>query len=196
MKVHQKSITWRLKLAPSGSIVSVVAPKGRHTSSTPQLPLETPKVDPKNIIRKGKSPQERISAAVSGDSSNLHDSYLKTLVVASNSHVIPSVGFFRSLNFGSFPVEFSPSKPHLEELFDTLVSLEIVKWFRPRSLEDFPTLGLLTPPLVVVVVSKEEENLFPLDPILLSSNTQSFPLSLRNTALVPLVQNPSPMVLL
>jgi hypothetical protein len=141
-----------------------VAPKGRHTRSTPQLPLATPEADPENIIRKGKTSQEGISTVVSGDSGNLHDSSLKTPVVASNSPIIPSVGVSRSLNFGSFPVEFSPSRPHLEESFDTPVSPEIVKWFRPRSLEYFPTLGFPTPPPVIVVVSKEGETYFSFEP--------------------------------
>jgi hypothetical protein len=168
-----------LQLAPGDSIVSVVAPKSRHTRSTPQLPLATPEADPENIIRKGKTPQEGISTVVSGDSDNLHDSFFKTPVVASNSPIIPSVGVSRSLNFGSFPVEFSPSRPHLEESFDTPVSPEIVKWFRPRSLEDFPTLGLPTPPPVIVVASKEGETSF-------------FPFSPRNTVPVSPVQTPSP----
>jgi hypothetical protein len=82
--------------------------------STPQLRLETPKADPKNIIRKGKTPQEGISTVVSSDSGNLHYSSLKTPIVASSSLVIPSVGVSKSLNFGSFPIEFSPSMPRLE----------------------------------------------------------------------------------
>ena len=39
-----------LQLAPSDSIVSVVALKGRHMRSTLQLPLATPEVDPEKII--------------------------------------------------------------------------------------------------------------------------------------------------
>jgi hypothetical protein len=128
------------------------------------LPLTTPEDDPENIIRKGKTPQEEIPAVVSGDSSNLHHSYLKTPVIASDSPIIPSVGVSRSLNFGSFPIEFSPSRPHLEERFDTPVSPEIVKWFRPRSLEGCPTLGFPTPPPVIVTASKEGGTCFPFSP--------------------------------
>jgi hypothetical protein len=51
-----------LQLAPGlhcfDSTVSVVAPKGRHTRSTPQLPLATPEADPERIIKKGNLSQE------------------------------------------------------------------------------------------------------------------------------------------
>jgi hypothetical protein len=96
------------QLAPGDSTVSVVAPKGRHTRSTPHLPLETPEADPENIIKKGKTSQEGFSAVVPGDSGNLHDSSFKTPVVVSNSPFIPSVGVSRSLDFEIFPVEYSP----------------------------------------------------------------------------------------
>jgi hypothetical protein len=77
------------------------------------------------------------------------------LKLVSNSPFIPYVGVSRSLNFRSFPVEFSPYRPHLEESFDTPISPEIVKWFKPKSLEDCPTLGFPTPPPPVIVdVSK------------------------------------------
>jgi hypothetical protein len=117
-----------LKLAPGNSIVSVVVLIGRHTRSTPQLPLVTPEADPKKIIRKGKTPQEGIATVVAGDSSKLHDSYLKTPVVASNYPVIPSIGVPKSLNFESFPIYFSPPSLGLEgERFDTTFSLEFIK---------------------------------------------------------------------
>jgi hypothetical protein len=145
--------------------------------STPQLSLVTPEVNPKRIIRKGKTPREGISTTVLGDSDNLHDFFFKTPIAASSSPIIPSVGVSRSLNFGSVPVEFSPSRPHLEEIFDTPVSPEIVRWFRPRSSEIFPTLGLLTPPPVIVVVFKEGGTYFPFSP--------------RNTVPVSPVQTPS-----
>jgi hypothetical protein len=132
--------------------------------STPQLPLATPKDDPKNIIRKGNTSQEMISIVVPGDSGNFQTSSFQTLVVASSSPIIPSVQVSRSLNFGIFPVELSPSRTHLEEIFDTPIFPKIVKWFIPRSLEDFPTFGLPTPPLVIVVVFKEEGNSFPFSP--------------------------------
>jgi hypothetical protein len=93
----------------------------------------------------------------------------------------------------AFPVELPPSSLHLEgESFETPVSPDIVKWFRPRSLEYFPTLGFPTPPPIKVVVSKEGETYFPLNPISFSSNTQPFPLSPRNTVAVLPVQTPSP----
>ena len=92
-----------------------MAPKGRHTRSTPQLPLETPEDDPKNIIKKGKTSQEGLSTVVLGDSGNLHDPYFKTLVDLSSSPFLPSTGVSRSFDFERFSVEFSPFSSHLEE---------------------------------------------------------------------------------
>jgi len=160
--------------------------------STPQFPLETPEDDPENIIKKGNTSQEGLSTVVLGASDNLQTPSFKTLISPSNSPFLPSAAISRSLNFGSFAIEFSPSIYHLEEIFDTHVSPDILKWFRPRSLENFPTLGFPTPPPIKVVVSKEGETYFPSNPILFSSNTQLFPFSHRNIALVSPVQTPSP----
>jgi hypothetical protein len=55
----------------SDSIVLVVASRGRHTRSTPQLPLATPEADPKKIIRKGKALREGTSVEP-GISDNFH----------------------------------------------------------------------------------------------------------------------------
>jgi hypothetical protein len=160
--------------------------------STPQIPLATPEADPENIIKKGKTSQEGLSAIVPGDYGNLKDYSFKTPVVVSNSPFIPSVGVSRSLDFEIFPVELPPSSLHLEgEIFETLVSPDIVKWFRPRTLEDCPTLGFSTPP-IKVVVTKEGGTYFPLNPIPFSSNTQPLLLSPRNTVVVLPVQTPSP----
>jgi len=41
-------------------------------SSTPQLPLETPEVDPKKIIRKGKALHQGTSTAKLGISDDFH----------------------------------------------------------------------------------------------------------------------------
>jgi hypothetical protein len=161
--------------------------------STPQLPLATPEFDLENIIKKGKTSQEGLSATVPGDSGNLHDSYFKTPVVVSNSPFIPSAGVSRSLYFEIFPVEHPPSSLHLEgENFQTPISPDIVKRFRPRSLEYFPTLGFPTPLPIKFVVSKEGETYFPLNPILFSSKTHSFPFSPRNTTAFLPIQSPSP----
>jgi hypothetical protein len=107
-----------------------MAPKGRHTRSTPQLPIVTLEADQEKIIRKGKTPHEGIATAVEGDFGKLHNSHLKTLVATSNSPVIPSTGVSRNLNFGRFHVDFSLSSLGLEgERFDTPVSPEVVQWF-------------------------------------------------------------------
>jgi hypothetical protein len=123
-----------------------VALKVRHWGSTPQLPLATPKVDPEKIIRKGKAPQEGPSAIIPCDFSNFHNP-LETPVSASHSPIIPSIGVSINLNFGSFSTIFSPPSINLEgEIFDTPLSPKFVQWFKPRNLEDFPTLGFTTPP--------------------------------------------------
>jgi hypothetical protein len=157
------------------------------------MPLETPKADSKKIIKKGKTSQEGILIDVPGYSGNLHDSSFKTPIVASNTPFIPSIGVSIILYFEIFPIEFSPSGLHLEgEIFDTPVSPYIVKWFRPRSLDDFLTLGFPTPPPIKVVAYKEGGTYFPLNPISFSSKTRSFPLSSRNIAPIPPVQTPYP----
>jgi hypothetical protein len=78
------------------------------------LPLATLESDLENIIKKGKTSQEGLSTDVPGDCGNLHDSSFKTLVVASNYPIIPSIGVSISLNFGSFRIELPPSSLHLE----------------------------------------------------------------------------------
>jgi hypothetical protein len=124
-----------LQLSLGESTVSVVDLKGRHTRSTPQLSLATPKVEPEKIIRKGKTSQEGTSTAVPGNPGNFLNPSLQTPVAASNSHVIPSARVSRNLNFGSFPVNFSSPSLSLEgEIFDTLVSPQVVQWFKPRTL--------------------------------------------------------------
>jgi hypothetical protein len=170
-----------------------VAPKGKHMRSTSQLPLETPEANLEKIIKKGKTSQEGLSAVVPGDSGNLHDSSFKTPIDVSNSPFIPSVGVSRSLDFESFPVELPPSSLHLEgECFETLVSPDIVNWFRPKRLKYFPTLSFPTSPPIKVVVTKEGENSFPLNPIPSPFNTQLLPLTHKTTTAVVPVQTPSP----
>jgi hypothetical protein len=150
-----------------------VAPKGRHTRSTPQLPLASPEADPEKIIKKGKASQESFSAVVSGTSGQLPDSILKTPVVISSNPPLPSAEVSKNLDFENFPVEYSSFDPELkEENFEILASPDIVKWFRLESLEDFPTLGFATPPPIKIYVAKEEETSSPLQPIPSSSKTQ------------------------
>jgi hypothetical protein len=148
------------------SIVSVVAPKGRHTRSNPQLPMDTPEDDLKKIIKKGKSSQEIASTVVSGTSGHLLDFILNTPVVVSSIPHLPSAEVYKNLGFESFPDEYSTFKPELkEENFEILASHDIVKWFRLESLEYFPTLGFSTPPPIKMSVTKEEETSPPLQPI-------------------------------
>jgi hypothetical protein len=193
-----------LQLAPGDSTVSVVAPKGRHTRSTPHLPLETPEADPEKILKKGKASQEGFSATIPGTSGHSHDSTFKTPVAISNPPILPSTEVSRSLDFENFPVEYSSFIPQVkEESFETLVSPDIVKWFRLESLEDFPTLGFPTPPPIKVTETKKEETSFPLDPIPSSPKTQTlplktetspskFPLSPKIQTIFATVKTPSP----
>jgi hypothetical protein len=78
------------------------------------------------------------------------------------------------------------------EILDTPVSPEVVQWFRPRTLEDFPTLGFTTPPPIRVTAFTEGETYVPSSPVALSPNTQLFPFSPRNTVPVLPVPTPSP----
>jgi len=59
--------------------------------SHPQLPLTTPKANPKKIIRKGQTPQEGASTFESGNFGNFHNLPSETLVTIFVSLVIPSV---------------------------------------------------------------------------------------------------------
>jgi hypothetical protein len=91
-----------------------------------------------------------------------------------------------------------------EESFETLASPDVVSWFRIDILEDFPILGLPTPPPIKIDVTKEEETPFPLDPIPSSSKTQPLPLKTKTSPsqlplspkikfIVVLVKTPSPL---
>ena len=104
-----------MQLAAGDSTISVVAPKGRHTRSTPHLPLETPESDPENIIKKGKASQEGYSTTVPGTSGHLHDSTFKTLVAISNPPLLPSVEVSEIVDFENFPIEYSSFSPKLKE---------------------------------------------------------------------------------
>jgi hypothetical protein len=87
-----------------------VASRGRHTRSTPQLPLATPEVDPEKIIKRRKTLQEGTLAAEPGNFDDFHHPLIETPVVVSHIPITPPVGASRSLNFGSFLVDFpSPS---------------------------------------------------------------------------------------
>jgi hypothetical protein len=153
--------------------------------STPLLPLAMPEADPEEIIRKGKTAQKGTSTVVPSFSDNLHNPSLQTPVTVSDSPIIQTVGVSRNLNFGSFPADFSPPILGLEgESFDTPFSPEVVKWFRPRTLEDFPTPDFTTPPPIRVVAATEGETFVPSSPLSLSP---------RSTVPVSPVQSPPPL---
>jgi hypothetical protein len=110
-----------------------VTSRGRHTRSTPQLPLATPKADPRKIIRKGKALHEGASTTEPCFSDDFH--YLIGTPISSfHPFVIPYVGVSRNLNFGSFSIGFSPPGLGLEgQILVTPLSPEIILWFRPRT---------------------------------------------------------------
>ena len=76
--------------------------------STPQLPLATPESDPKKIVRRRKTLQEGTSAAEPGISDDFHH----PPIAISHFLVTPSDGVSRSLNFGSFLIDFPLSNIH------------------------------------------------------------------------------------
>jgi hypothetical protein len=148
-----------------------VASRGRHTRSTPQLPLATPEADPEKIVRKGKAPREGTSTVEPGISDDFHCPPLETPISSSHSPIIPSVGVSQSLKFGSVPVEFSPPGLDLEgEILVTPLSPEVVPWSRPQTSEYFPTPGFITPPPVRVTDFAERESSFPSSPVAFSPN--------------------------
>jgi hypothetical protein len=164
-----------LQLAPGDSIVSAVVPKGRHTRSTPQIPLVTPEDDTERIIKKGKDSQEIFPFVLSGTSGHFPNSFINTPVVISSIPPLPSAEISKNLDFENFPLEYSSFDVELKEKkIEILASPDIVKWFRLESLEDFPTLVFATPPPIKFFVTKEEETSYPLQPIPYSSKTHPF----------------------
>jgi hypothetical protein len=87
---------------PGNSTILVVAPKGKHTRSTPHFPLETPEVDVEKIIKKGKASQEGYYTILPCTPGILHDSTLKTLLAISNSPLLSSAQVSKSLDFEIF----------------------------------------------------------------------------------------------
>jgi hypothetical protein len=121
-----------------------VASRGRHTRSSPQLPLVKPEADREKNIRRQKTLQEGTSTVEPGDSSNFHYSLIATLVVVSHFPITPFVGDSRSLNFGSFLVDF-PSHS-----FTTPPPIRVVSFTKretsvPSSPVDFSSNPLLFP---------------------------------------------------
>ena len=96
-----------MQLAPGDSTVSVVAPKSRHTRSTPHFPLATPEADPENIMKKEKSSHGASSSFVSGTIRNLPDSIFQTPVVVSSFSKLPYVEASENFKIGKFIIEYS-----------------------------------------------------------------------------------------
>jgi hypothetical protein len=124
-----------LQLAPGDSIVSALAPKGRHTRSNPQLPLVPSEADPEKIIKKGKASQKSFSAAATSASGQLPDSTLDTPVVISSKISLPSAEVSKKLDFEEFPVEYSSFETDLKE--------ESIDIFLPLTLKSVSVLIVL-----------------------------------------------------
>jgi hypothetical protein len=156
--------------------------------STPQLPLETPEVDPEKIIRKGKALHQGTSTTKPSISDDFHYPigtpifYFHTFCWS-----------FRTLNFGSVPIEFSPPGLGLEgETLVTPLSPEVVPWFRPSASEDFPTLGFTAPPPITVSTTTEREISVPSSPLAFSPNPLLFPFPPGGSIPASPILTPSP----
>ena len=115
----------------------ILAFRGRHTRSHPQLPLATPETDPEVVLRKGKASEGEDSTTEPG---NLPSPSVGTPFSPLKSLNRPPSEVSRFLNFGSVPAEFSPPGLGLEgEILVTPLSSKYVPWRRPRTTEDFPT---------------------------------------------------------
>jgi hypothetical protein len=112
--------------------VLIVAFRGRHTRSHPQLPLATPEADPEPVLRKGKAPEEEASTAEPG---NLPSPFVGTPFSPPQFLDTPVFQVSRFLNFGSVPVDFSSPglRPEGRNLV-TPLSPETVPWHRPETI--------------------------------------------------------------
>jgi hypothetical protein len=172
-----------------------VASRGRHTRSTPQLPLATPEADPEKIIKKGKAHREGASTVEPCISDNFPSPSLEAPFSASHFPVIPSAGVSRTLNFRSVPVEFSPPGLGLEgEILVTPIPPQTVPWSRPRNLGDFPTPGFNTfntPPPITIATTVPTPSSAPLSPTVSPVRTPSPPSSLPPN--IPMAEANPPM---
>jgi hypothetical protein len=133
-----------------------MASRGKHTRSTPQLPLAPPKADPEKIIRKENSSEGGTSTAKTGIFGDFHD-FVETPTSSFHHVLLSSVRVSRSLNFGSVPAGFSPLGLKLVgETLVTPLSPKVVPWFRPNASEYSPTPSFTTPPPIITVVEGRE----------------------------------------
>jgi hypothetical protein len=170
--------------------VLIVAFRGRHTRSHPQLPLATPETDPEVVLRKGKASEEEASTAEPGNppSPSVGTPFSPPQFL---NRPLSEVSHF--LNFGSVPAEFSPPGLGLEgEILVTPLSSEAVLWRRPRTTEDFPTPIFTTPPLVTVTTPAQRGASADLSPLAFSLNPLLFPIPLRDSFPVAPSRTPSP----
>jgi hypothetical protein len=93
-----------LHIAPSDSIDSSLAPKGRHARSNPQLPLVPPETDLEKIIKKGKASKKGFSTTTTSASSQFPDSTLDTPIVLSSKLPLYSAEVYKKLYFEEFLV--------------------------------------------------------------------------------------------
>jgi ribonuclease HI len=170
--------------------VIIVAFRGRHTRSHPQLPLSTPKTDPEVVLRKGKASEGEASTAEPG---NPPSPSVGTPFSPPQFLNRPFSEVSRFLNFGSVPAEFSPPGLGLEgEILVTPLSSEAVLWRRPRTPEECPVSIFTTPPLVTVTTPAQRGASADLSPLAFSLNPLLFPIPLRDSFPVAPSRTPSP----
>jgi hypothetical protein len=154
----------------------IVAFRGRHTWSHPQLPLSTTKNDLEVVLKKGKASKEEDSTVEPGNppSPSVGTPFSPPQFL---NRSFSELSYF--LNFGSVPAEFSPPGLGLEgEILVTPLSFEVLLWKIPRTPEDFPTPIFTTPPLVTVAPSAQREASADLSPLAFSLNPLLFPVPL------------------
>jgi hypothetical protein len=189
-----------LQLTPGDSIVSFLAPKGRHTRSNPQLLLVPSEADLEKIIRKGKASQKSFSTAATSASGQLPDSTPDTPVVTSSKISLPFAKLSKKLYFEEFPIEYSSFETDLNlESIDIFPSPDIVRCFSLDSFEYFPTLGFYSPVYVKNFAAKEVETSSPSQTLPSSSKTQPTavkietpPSSFHSSPNLHTVKSPSP----
>jgi hypothetical protein len=165
--------------------VLIVAFRGRHTRSHPQLPLATPKTDPEVVLRKGKAYEEGASIDGTG---NLPYPSVGTPFSLPQFLNRPPSEVSRFLNFESVPAKFSPPGLGLEgESLVTPLSSKVVLWHRPMNVED-----LSTPPLATVTTPAQIGAPADLSPLAFSLNPLLFPIPLRDSFPVAPSRTPSP----
>jgi hypothetical protein len=170
--------------------MSIVAFRGRHTRSHPQLPLALPETDQEVVRGKGKALEGEVVVVEQG---NPQSHFVENPFSQSQFPRKPPSEVSCFLNFGSVPIEVSsPGLGSEGEILVTPLSPEVVPWRRPGTIEDFPTPSFATPPLVTVASSTQRGASTNLISLSFSLSPLLFPTPLSSSPLVSSFQTPSP----